>query len=122
MHQPAAEPELSGLARVSLGNWFPRQLRDSWRRLPSNRRLQCRPFPSLVGVALRIVVAGEWAMGVHLRVRFDGYASGARLGRHDIGVRHAGIDHPGLASAAKIRGVLGKRGERRWVGLPLPRS
>src|SRR5260221_13114140 len=62
----------------------------------------------------------EPAVGVRLRIDFDGDTGGLELRGHFIEIANAEIHHPGFCGITEVFGVFFKRSERRGPSLLLP--
>src|ERR1700728_4244457 len=106
----------------------------SWRRMSPTRsyhdRWGGRPerlcnlsprLPQFDRISLRVMQAGEPAVGISLRVNLDLDSRSLQLGRHFVEIPHSKVQHPNLLGIAEIFARLREGRESGCSCLLLPR-
>jgi hypothetical protein len=79
----------------------------------------CR-LPQFDRISLRVMQAGEPAVGIRLRVNLDRDSCGSWLGCHSVEIPDSKVHHPDLVGIPEIVARLSKRSENGGSCLLLP--
>jgi hypothetical protein len=90
--------------------------------LPCNLAFRVWNFglPQFDGIPLRVMQAGEPAVGIRLRVNLDLDSRGLKLGRHFVEIPDSKVQHPDLGGIPEVAARLLEWTESGGPGLLLP--